>query len=218
MDFTVVIIFSFSIVIPVILGLIRFKKIDVVYRPLLYCLCIGLVNESVGFVLSRYHKPNVINVNIYYIIESILLLTLFRNWNILGNRNQRYIPLVLLLITGWLYETVFISKMKDFDSWFLIGYSTILCILSLFMLANLITYERGLLLTNADFIICITFLMYYSFTILSEIFWMYGSTLSRQFLKNIAAISNFTNLFSNLFYTIAIAWMPTKRRFSMPSS
>jgi hypothetical protein len=216
MNYYLVIAFSFSIIFPVILGLIRFRIIDVEYRPFLICLFIGLTNEVLSFALSEYRIPNFININCYYLIEAVLFMTFFNNWGTL--KQPYYTPLLLFVIISWSLETLLLSKMQNFNSYFLILYSLILAILSLMTLSKLISRERKNLLRNAEFIICVAFLIYYTITILSEVFRMYGLTVNRTFRLNIIYISLFTNLFANLLFTIAIAWMPTKRKFSLPSS
>ncbi|HMC99951.1 MAG TPA: hypothetical protein VKH37_07355 [Ferruginibacter sp.] len=217
MSFTLVIILSFAITIPALLGLIRYRAIDPVYQPFLWCLWIGLLNEIISVLLLWYRKPTVININLYYLIEALLFLLLFKNLGSFRRKQMVFFILLGAMVVGWLSETLLLSHMIGFNSYFLIGYAATLCILSVVMISELLVRVRTNLLKNSEFIICVAFLVYYTFEILSEIFWMYGLGENKQFRMNVEWISVFTNLFANLLYTIAIAWMPIKRKFSLPS-
>ena len=76
--------------------------------------------------------------------------------------------------------------------------------------------ERKSIYKNPIFIICMAFLVYYTFTVIVVVFWQYGLNVSMQFVMNITTILIYINLFTNLIFALAILWIPTKHRFSLP--
>ena len=80
MTYHTTLIFSLSILIASLIGWVRFRKIDPAYYPFLYCLWIGSLNEIINYILAANHQTNALNNNIYALLESLLLLWLFKNW------------------------------------------------------------------------------------------------------------------------------------------
>jgi hypothetical protein len=67
------------------------------------------------------------------------------------------------------------------------------------------------------FLICNAFIIYFTFKILVEAFWLYGVNESVNFQAMVFDISSYINVFTNLIYALAVLWMPMKRVFTMPS-
>ncbi len=82
MNFTLLVIFSFSIFIAAIIGGIRYARISAVYHPFLYCLWIGSANEILSYFLIRARHSTAINISIYILIESLLFTWQFKNWGL----------------------------------------------------------------------------------------------------------------------------------------
>jgi len=208
---------SFCILFPALAGLIRFAKISPVFHPFIYCIWIGVFNECLSILIIKSGHSNAVNFNIYMLVESFFFLWQFKNWKFFENHKHSFSILLGVICFAWLLETVIIFKVTSFSSYFLITYSCMLSLMSINLLSRLILTERGSLLKNPVFIICIAFIIYYTFSVLSEAFWVYGLNESKDFRLNVSNISVFTNLLANLLYTFAIIWMPNKQRFSLPS-
>src|SRR5205814_7501160 len=131
MNFTLVVIFSFSIFIAAIIGCIRFKKISPVYHPFLYCLWIGSANEILSYILVRRGFSTAINISIYVLAESLLFTWQFKNWG-LFKRSKILFPILLgSLILFWGIEGFFIVKTQNTISYFRIFYSFLISIMSI---------------------------------------------------------------------------------------
>jgi len=217
MNFTLQVVLSSCIVIPAIIGLIRFRFVDRAYQPFIYCICLGCSNEILNYILMRGKHSNAINNNIYWLIESLLFIYQFKRWGLFRGKMFLYGSIISILCVAWLAENFIISQIVEFDSYFIITYSSLLCFMSIALINRIIVTERGTLVKNAEFVICVTFVIYYAFSVFSEAFRIYGLGENREFRLNIANISMFTNLLANLLYSYAIIWMPTKRRFTLPS-
>lgn len=68
---------AFSIVLPATMAVIRYRHIHQRYLPFLCILIIGLLNESLSFILIRLYRTNLVNSNIYTLIEYLGYLWFF---------------------------------------------------------------------------------------------------------------------------------------------
>jgi len=216
MNYTIAAIFSFSIFIAAIIGLIRFKGISPVYYPFLYCLWIGATNELLSYILIRMGHSTAINISIYVLAESLLFTWQFKNWG-LFKRSKILFPILLLcLVLFWSIEVFFIEGSKNTISYFRIFHSFLISIMSLNIINEQLNLEKKNILKNSIFLICIVFVIYFTCDVIVGLFWLYGLHMSRQFQFNLAVIIIYINLFANLIYALAVLWMPLKHRFTLP--
>jgi hypothetical protein len=216
MPYIYIVIFSFSIVIPAIIGWVRFKKINPTYYPFIICLWIGLINEIVSYVVSQYKISNALNSNVYVLAESLLINWQFRRWGIFERMKSLFALIMILFIGTWVVENFIISKITYFSSYFRIIYSFAISLMSISLINSLIVREKKQFLRNSMFLISIGFILYYTYKVLVEAFWIYGLNNSREFRNNVYLILAYINLIANFIYALAILWMPTKHRFSLP--
>lgn len=217
MNYTLVIVFSFSIVIGSLIGLIRFKKIDSTFYPFIFCLWIGLLNELISFLRTQNGHTTAINNNIYVLIESLLITWQFKNWGLLHRPRFLFQILFVLFISSWTFENFFVFKITYIGSYFRVLYSFVIVLMSVNGINDLIIRDKKDILRNPVFLICIGFIFYYTYKVLVETFWIYGLNYSRGFRNNVYFILTYVNLFANLIYALAVLWMPMKQRFTLPS-
>ncbi len=199
-----------SIVVAVIIGWIRFRKSSPEFRPLLYILTIGLINELISYYLLHNGHWNVINTNIYSLIEAIFLAGLFWRWKLY--RTHFLIALLVFYLAFWITETLLIYHINRFSSYFIAGYSSVTVLLTVSYINVLVWQEGNSLIRNPAFIICIGFVIYYTYVVLIELFHLYGFE-SAEFSRKIYGIHRYINLLCNLIYALAFLWIPSKREF-----
>lgn len=217
MNYEIAVIFSFSLAIPAIIGWIRFNHINPTYYPFLYCMWIGVLNEIIGEIITRHGYSNAVNNNLYVLIESLLLTWQFKKWNLFDRTKYLFEILSAGFVVLWLIECFFMKKIGYTISYFRIIYSFIIVLMSCNILNRQLAPEHKNLLRNSSFLICIMFIIYYTYKVITGIFWLYGLHLSENFIMDITAILIYINLISNLVFAFAILWMPGKHRFSLPS-
>ena len=214
MNHSLVMILSFSIIVPAIIGIFRFRKLNQIYFPFLLCIWIGLLNELVSVLLiDFFHVSNSVNTDIYCLTEALLYTWLFRNLNLFQHTKQ-YILLMSFLCTAWLIDNFIISQITLFDSYFTIVYSLMIVLMSITILNRLIVQQINLL-ANSTFLICSALIIYFTLMALMEIFWLYGLNSSSIFRLNIYRIMSYINLSVNLIFAIAILWMHRKQEFTL---
>jgi hypothetical protein len=215
MNFYISQVFNLLIVIVAILGWIRFKRISPAYYPFLILIWVGTANEIYSAVIINYFSMyNIVNSNLYGLIEALLMLWQFKRWGLFWERRKLYGFLFFFFLIIWIVESVVITKMYlEFNSYFRVFYSFILVLLSLSMINQILMKERNKLARNPTFIICISFIFALTYSLLIEMFFIYRLQLSATFNTNLHYIFIVINLFSNLLYFLAILWMPKKQSF-----
>jgi hypothetical protein len=204
-------VFALSIIIAGVGALATYKKADSVYQPFFLLLWIGSLNEilSVGLVYSGFKTA--VNNNIYVLIESLCILWFFRNLRTVFLSNAVFIILVSSFVIFWLVENFIISRISYISSYFRIFYSFIIVILSITAVNHLIVTAKKSLLKIPVFIISMGFIIFFTYKILVEAFWLYGLNNSKDFRNSVYTILVYLNLFVNLLFALSLLWIPRKR-------
>ena len=209
---------SYSIAIAAIIGLIRFRKIHRAYQPFIFITIAALLNEICSNLLIYFQRSNAVSTNIFGLIESVLWLWQFKRWDAFKRRPWEYSVLVTLIACTWVFENIIMGKLFTFSSVFGIVYSFCLVFLSINQVNLQIVQEKRNLFSNPKFLICTGTIIFYTYRILVECFYLLEMKESDTFLFNIFSILVFVNIFVNLLFALAILWIPTRQRFSLPSS
>lgn len=216
MDYYTIQVLSMFIIFPAIAGLVRFKKVSPVFYPFLYIIWFGFINDVYSNVIVELGYYTILNYNINILIQSFLLLWLFRKWHLFGQSSKLYYCVFIFYGLLWALETIFISRLLlAYNSYFRITYSFITVLMSVSVINYLLVKETRLLIKNSIFIICCAFILFYSLAAVSEVFFVYGLQLSNSFMSYVNRIIVITNLLCNLIYTLAILWMPKREAFTL---
>ena len=210
MNYTLVLILSASILLAAVIGWIRFNRIDPAYYPFIFCVWIASVNEIVSFFFSRYGINTAINNNIYVLIESILLAYLFKSWTVFMESSLIYYLILIIFILAWMFENVVWGSIWQIKSYFRIFYSFIIVVVSIHYNNKLFFSLTDKYTSNTAFLLCTGFIIYFTYKILIEAFWLWGSGATRNFRIKLYLLSTWINLFVNLIYAIAMLWIPRK--------
>jgi hypothetical protein len=131
------------------------------------------------------------------------------------NSRRSFIGLIVLYLLAWV-AVIAIFSLYNFCSYFNVLYSFITVLLSVQMINKLMLFERGKLLGNSIFVICVAFILFFTLAIIIEIFWLYGVSESSQFSKVVFDLSTYINLAVNLIFVFAVLWIPKKSSYTLP--
>ncbi|MCW3074603.1 MAG: hypothetical protein JWP69_1672 [Flaviaesturariibacter sp.] len=215
MNYTLTLVFSLSILIAVVISWIRYKQIDPAYRPFLFLIWLSFANEILSIILAHTVRNNTINNNCFFLLESLLITWQFYKWKVL-NKTGLYLLQCLSAIV-WIVELGFVYNINTFCSYFIILHSFIIVLLSISTINKVAFAGNTKLLKNPIALICFGFIGYFTFSVLTEAFWVNGLGEGNVFVLHIYWIQHYINLFSNLIYALAILWMPAKPRFILLS-
>lgn len=214
LSYDTVVLMSYSIFIAGIIGAVKFRQIQNVYRPFIYLIWIGCLNELVsGYLISRGHY-NIINGNIYGLCESLFLLWFFRTLGVLKNKLLLY-SLMAFFTSIWLVESFFLNEFGTrFTSYSDIVYSFTVVLFSIRATNDLLFTERDLL-KNPTFLICIGLIIFFTYEIIDRSFRIYGLKNSAEFRMNVQTILILINFLTNLIYALAVLWMRKRQAFTL---
>ena len=123
------IILNHFILVPAIIGVVRFRSILKQFYPFLLILWMGAFNETVSLLLIYGNKSNAVNGNIFVLAEYFLILYQFYKWN--GNRYKVYLVLAFLGSVLWIFDVLILNSITQNNSLFRSCGSLIIVFLSI---------------------------------------------------------------------------------------
>jgi len=215
MSFELVIAFSFSIWIAAILAIIRFTNIRSEFIPFILLIWIAALNETLSYILFKWDQPNVISSNIYSLLESLLLIIFFLKLGAFGKFRRMANVLMIFFIIVWTVDNFIITEFgSKYDSYFIVFYAPPVVMLGVNSINNLIIREKEIV-KNPAFLISIALVIYYTYRVIIEVFFIYGLKLSDNVTTKIYDIHSWINLLCNLIYAFAILWMRKKQAYTL---
>ena len=201
------------ILIPTIVGWARFPNISPVFYPFLISIWLNALNVIFGSIIVQFGYYNIFHYNIWFLLDAFMSLWLFKKWNLFESK-KLYHSLWFILGLCWLLESIFLSKLtQDYNSYFRIFYSFLIVLMSISTINFLLMRERKPLLKNPIFVICCTFVLMNTITVLAEAFFTSHLQLGDKFRINMEKMIMYTGFLFNTIYAIAILWMPKKQAF-----
>jgi len=215
MKIIVAFILSQSILLPIIAGLIRYRRLGRSYQPFFLLLLIGFLTEVISFiVIQGMSRSNIIVVNIYVLIEWSLIAWQFYVWS---SRPQKKIfyALIAMLVLFWIGENLVFHQINRIVPYFRFLYFFLIVLLSINKINYMITHENRNLFLNPRFLICIGFIIYFIFMIMY--FWAYQVSLfgKSDISNSIIFLMGYVNVFTNIIYAIAFLMVPKPQKFTL---
>ncbi|RPE08985.1 hypothetical protein EGT74_18405 [Chitinophaga lutea] len=201
---------SFTVLIPLIMGLVRMNRIRASYHPFLLFLFLAFTAEVVSEISIRLTRDNRVTNNIYIFLEAAIILYQFYTWGYLRRKKWLLGVLGTAYLITWTVENIGMGVLANgFSSYFVILYSLTTVFLSISEINLLITSYSGNLFRNAKFLICIGFIIIGVYSLITEGFLLidpYNSSVSRR----IFIIFAFINAFVNIVYAVAVYFLPVR--------
>jgi|SRR5882724_6498667 len=207
---------SQSILIPIIIGLIRFKTIKIEYLPFFLLLIIGVITEGISFLLIERNVSNAIPTNIFVLVEWLLLTYQFYIWGFLKKKKRLFYALCLFPIVVWIVENIFFGKITVFSPYFRILYAFFITLMSITEINFKITHDNKNLFRNPKFIICIGLILFFVYQILYE--WAYQIGMIEEPTKltdTIISLFAYISALANIIFGIAFLVIPTRKEFKL---
>jgi hypothetical protein len=218
MDNTLRFILSLSILIAVVIGIVRYRKIDPSYYPFLYYTWLALFIELAAHTLMQngLSKAMIIMLNIYTLGEFGLFAWLFHRWRLFNRNKTFFIAMLGGFFIAWVILTLIISRITQSNYYFRILYSFALIFFSVSTFNKMVVTHRGSIFRNAQFWICMGVIIFFTFFILdcTTKISLFRNKGSNDFRSNLQEIMVFSNLLVNLLFAVAVIWIPRKKNFT----
>lgn len=212
MNFYVYEIFSFSIAIAVIICLIKIKYLSLQYIPFVFFICLGLIGEVVSQVSIELYNQNVTVLNIYGLLEFFIVMWQFKVWKIIMPCFFRKVLIAFGIL--WIADNLIINNLFRFNSIFLVVNSLVVLYVTIDTINKIIVTDKMSPVKNSKFIICIAFLIFFTYRSTIEVFNIFRLYFSRDFLRSMFHIMVYINLLTNLIYAYASLWIPKKLKYT----
>lgn len=217
MNYYLVLFLSFMVAIPAMIGAVRFKKILPSFRPFIIFIWLGLLSEIISTLLPAIAGSNAVNSNIYVLVEGLILLVCFYFWSFRSRRTLTlYGIIAVIFILLWIFDNLILNDLTRFNSIYRIAYSFVIVLMAVDQMNKVLMEERGIMVRNAIFIICLAFIYFYIYRMVFEVFYIYDFKMTPEFYNNLFFILVVMNLICNLIYAAATLCIPTKQRFTLP--
>jgi hypothetical protein len=202
---------SLTVLFPFIVGLIRSRQISRLYRPFLFLIIAAVIADVTGRITIELIRSNYLVINIYSIIECLLIIAQFYYWRY-HSRTKRWYPYFAVLCLGiWIWENlIFRNPNQDVGNIFRISEAFILIILSVNEINYLLINDNKNLLKSARFLICAGFLIYFIYQILLEGAIYISTKQQSGITSKIIQVSSYINALVNIIYGIAMWYIPKR--------
>lgn len=208
-----VVLFSSSILLPALSSAVKFRNTDHSFYPFIFFIWIGTLNEIISYLISARGGSTTFNNNIYILTESLLILWQFKEWDFFQNFKKGFLICALLLVIIWFFDYRSIQGLGSMNLNFRLFYSFLIVLMSIHVCNRLVFIFNGPLVKSPVFLICITFILYFTYKILVEVFWIYGLNKAKSFRMDVYIIMAWINALANIIYLLAILCIPKKPRY-----
>jgi hypothetical protein len=212
----IILLLSQSILLPIIVGLIRLRRIDKGYQPFFILLLIGFCTEVVSTILIRhYHRSNIVAINIYLLLEWTLIAWQFHVWGFLKQNKRAFYGLLVFTTLFWIVENLFFHNITGIVPYFRFLYFFLIVLLSINKINFMITHDNRNLFRNPRFLLCIGFIIYFIYMIV--FYWAFEVSLfGKTEISNIITfLMAYMNAFTNIIYAIAFLLIPAPQKFKL---
>ncbi len=216
MDFetTKLYLMAMIIAIPAIIGLINIKKINTIYWPIIFICVLALINENISLFQRLNNRINFTASNIYFLINSLLFLILFHNWNLFIKSKKLFQVLFILLVVFWSIDNFYFSLINKYPIFYRLFFANLVVVLATININKLIYSVKGNLLANPQFLICVAIIIFYTMRILSFSFSLLK--LSMPFQTAVSDIGKYSATIYNILILIAVLCLPKKKTSLIP--
>lgn len=220
MDITVRFYLSLSIIFAVIIGIVRYRKINKSYYPFVYNVFLVLLVEVVAVVLMKNGNPKAFTsmLNVFSMIDFALFTWLFHNWGLFNRRKDVFTFILASFFVAWIILTLLLNRLTFPNFYFRILYSFALIFFSVNTFNKVVVHERGNIFRNPKFLICLGIIIFYTFFVMVCVtnVSVVRQSVTRLFRANLQEINVYSNLLVNLLYAAAMLWIPRKQNFTTP--
>ena len=193
---------------PLVIACVRYHRMDPAYRPFILLLLLGVINESVNYLLIKRYGTNSVSFNLFHIVECAVLLYQFNVWEFFSDK-RIYFALLGSAAAAWTMENFLFSSIRIFNPYF-----RVLCAFLIeLIIANRIIYvvtEKTSIAKNAKFVICVGLIIVFMYRMVYEGALLADPGLTENSSKLIIKMMGFTDVFVHLLYAWAFLVAPGK--------
>ncbi|MGX5820622.1 hypothetical protein ACWKWU_20675 [Chitinophaga lutea] len=211
---------SFTVAIPLVMGLARMNRIRASFQPFLLLLLMAFTSELVSMISIQLTQSNTISLNIYTLLEAGVILLQFYAWGFLRKKPQLLYLLIVIYLVVWSVENILLGGISTgFSSHFVMVYSLVTVLLSINEINSLITSFSGNLFRDSRFLICAGFIIMGVYSLVTEGLLLVAhhfiieDLVTKALAQKIFTLFIIINAFVNIVYAFAVYYMPVREDY-----
>lgn len=203
---------SSSIILPAILAIARFRHVQKTYYLFFILVFLRFLHEVMAEILAFTIRNNMYVYNISVLLEGLIIVYLFRSWNLFTGNNRFFRAYVVFFIAFWTIFYLGFGLLKTFYSQFLVFENFSVVFICITFLNKMISDPATDIKKNPKFIIAIALLINNTLNCFINVFWIFDYHLVANF-GNLSTVVVSANLVSYILFAYAILLMPAKPQF-----
>ncbi|NCT93330.1 MAG: hypothetical protein GXC72_02800 [Chitinophagaceae bacterium] len=204
---------AYSIAPAVFIGWARYKKMDPRFHPFVWIHTLGLLAEFISsFRIFYLSQDTAMNNNIYVLLEWILLVCLFCNWQTSAQKKKLYIGICIIISLVWVADTLVFGSIHQFTSIFRICYSFALASMAIDAIAASLIASKEKYYRNSRVIIGGAMVLYFTYKGILEILYALRLTGADSFGNTIFNIMGYINCIANILFAYAMWHIPSRKK------
>lgn len=210
---TTIFLISLSILFPLIVGLVRHRRIGKTYRPFFSLIILGACAELLDhYLINTIHVSNAVADNIFVLLEWVLICWQFYVWG-LNTKKELVLVIFLFPVAIWIVENLVFGHIRDFSPYFRVFDAFLIVMLSVNKINFMITHDDRKLYSNPIFLICIGFIFFFIYRIILE--WAYQTSVigATKTTDIIIMLNAWFNALTNIIFAIALLRIPRPQKF-----
>lgn len=212
---------DFSILVPVIVGICRFNKLNVALKLFCCYLFLGAVNEFCSYLIPKTPFRTNIQHYIFLIIELVFLLAILQMW-MDSPKKIKFLRLIFVtfFIIMSISAEIYTKGMSDYRFSFNIIISVIIIVLTTTkVLVKTISKKSINQVERKIRILTLSTLLFSNLYLAATglIICFFYNPLNAEFYINLFFGFTLLNAASYIFYTIVFLWAPPKEKFLLHS-
>lgn len=211
--YTASIILGYTNLIAAVIGLRRFRLVHCAYHPFIYFIWAGVLFDSLSYLSNAGMGNNTVVMNMYGLVESILLIWMFTAWDVAGSRKRVYLVLAMATLLVWCMDNLVVHSLTRFNALFKIYYSFVVIYMALHEINRSLLESRIGEWKNAKMLICLAALLYFTYKALFELFYLDDRILDDAHKIYLFYLMIAINALTNLIYAAAMLCIPKKQKF-----
>lgn len=205
---------SYLIIIPAIIGIVRFTKIDRAFVPFFILVFFDLLIEISFEILTRTVGTNSISSNFYFIVSFYIILWQLLQWGFIKITSWWTIFTSVVVLSAWIIENLIISSLWKFNSYCTVINSGFVIILSIQALSKISFWVKKEATKKVIFLMLAIWILKYIQLIIADTSWIVYQDLGFEFNLNLVILGMCINGLTNLVYLLIAIWVPKKRKYS----
>lgn len=205
----------YVIFVPFIVGLVRLKKIDRAYWPLMLFLGVGVLAEVAAPIMAHALRNNLSAGNFYVLLAPPAILWTLWLWD---NKRHRalYLGIGIFFLLVWVWENFIFGSLFWILPYYRVTFCFICDLLCIYHVNLLLVSRQPMQKWRSKFWILIALILFFTIKVLVEIFYMYGLYSNRVLAGNVYHIMAFVIAVVYLLFTLAFLWIPSTRKSMLP--